>query len=90
MRDNLTVKTLLAIAEYWKALETLEMHINYESIVMSVDQREFPGLFDFDTMVPSEAISSDYDRCPLRPAIFGAYPTPMDEEGGIILSLTLL
>ena len=90
VRDNLTVKSLLAIAKHCKALETLEMHINCESIVTSTDGREFPGLFDFYTRVPSEAISSDYGGCPLRSAIFGSCPIPMDGEGGIILALTLL
>jgi len=88
--DDLTVKSLLAIAKHCKALETLEMHINCESIVMGADGREFPGPFDFHTQVPSEVISSDYDGCPLRSAGFGSRPIPMEEEGGIILALTLL
>lgn len=90
VHDNLTVKSLLAIARYSKALKALEMHINCESIVTSTDEREFPGLFDFETEVPSEVISSDYDGCPLRSAVFGSCPIPMDEEGGVILALTLL
>jgi hypothetical protein len=90
MRDDLTVKSLLAIAKYSKALKLLSMHINCESIVTSASEREFPGLFDFDTKAPSEAISSDYDGCPLRLAAFGSCPIPMDEEGGIIVALTLL
>ena len=90
MPGNLTVKSLLVIAKHCKALETLKIHINCESIVTGADGREFPGPFDFHTEVPSEVISSDYDGCPLRSAVFGSCPIPMEEEGGIILALTLL
>ena len=90
MRGDLTVKSLLAIAKHCKALETLKIHINCQSIVTDTDGREFPGPFDFHAEVPSEAISSDYDGCPLRSAVFGSCPIPMDEEGEIIIALTLL
>lgn len=89
MRDDLTVKSLLAIAKYSKALKTLKMHINCQSIVTSTGEHEFPGLFDFDTKDPSEEISSEYDGCPLRSAVFGSSPIPMG-EGGTILALVLL
>jgi hypothetical protein len=89
-RDDLTVKSLLAIAKHSKALQFLTMHINCESIVMSAHEREFPGLFDFHTRPPSEAIPSDYDGCPLRSVRFGSSPIPVDDEGGIILALTLI
>ena len=69
MPGNLTAKSLLAIAKHCKALETLEIHINCESIVIGADGREFPGPFDSHTQVPSEVISSDYDGCPLRSAV---------------------
>lgn len=90
MPDNLTVKSLLAIAKHCKALETLRIHINCKSIVMGTGGREFPGPFNFHTEVPSEVISSDYDGCLLRSATFGSCPIPMGEEGGTILALTLL
>ena len=89
MSDNLTVKSLLAIAKHCKALETLQMHINCESIVTSTEGCELPGIFDFYAKVPFEAISSDYHGCPLRSAIFGSCPIPTN-KGGIILALTLL
>jgi len=90
MRDDLTVKSLVAIAKHCKALESLEMHVNCESIVTSTYEREFPGLFDFDTKAPSEEIPSECGGCPLRAAIFGSCPIPLDEGGGIIFALTLL
>ena len=90
MCDDLTVKSLVMITKHCKALESLEMHVNCESIVTSTDERELPGLFDFNTKAPSEVIPSEYDGCPLRTAIFGSCPIPLDEEGGIIFALTLL
>ena len=90
MRDDLTVKSLLAIAKYCKALKALEAHINCESIVMSTYEREVPGSFPSHTKIPSTTTSSDYDGCPLSLATFGSCPIPMDGEGGVVVAMTLL
>ena len=47
MGDNLTVKSLRAIAKHHRALEMLQMHINCGSIVTSTEECELPGIFNF-------------------------------------------
>ena len=83
MGDDLTVKSLLAIAMHCKALKALEMHINCESMVTSTRECDASGSPQFHTR-------SDYNGCPLRSATFGSCPVPMDGEGWIIVALTLL
>ena len=83
MHDNLTLKSLIAIARYCKALKTLRMHINCESIVMNTRDRNLPD--DSFTMIPS-----DYEGCQLRFATFGPCPIPFDSEGALLVAMTLL
>ena len=83
MGDDLTVKSLLAIATHCKTLITLQTHINCDSIVMSTHECDASGS-------PRSHARPDYDGCPLRSAIFGSCPVPMAGEGGIIVALTLL
>ena len=83
MHDNLTVKSLVAISKHCKALKVLEMHINCQSIVMSMRELDTHGYF------PAVAPSSR-DVCPLRLATFGPCPIPMGSEGGSIVGMVLL
>ena len=85
MRNDLTVKSLLAIAKHCKHLRTLEMHVNCESIVMSAYEREDPVARYIPPTGPP-----DYDGCPLGLVTFGSCPIPMESEGGIIFAMTLL
>jgi hypothetical protein len=86
IRDDFTVKSLLAIAKHCKALIVLKIHINCESIVMNPyeDDAHYP------TGAPDTTALSDYHGCPLRSALFGSCPIPMGPEGGMTVAMTLL
>ena len=81
---NSTIKSLVSIARYCKHLEELIIHTNIGDMVTEAFERGDWGYPTADNPHPALV------GCPLRNIMFGPCFIPREQQGAMILALTLL